>query len=156
MDYTDNPSNNLLPGSFNLDLLVSLYGTPTQPRIEAPDLPIEEPSMVDDTTPTTGTGDSNIFDNIWDNVQQTIGNEDQGEDEPERDEKDSDKDDDRRYLRSDDGEDDESEDDSSDDPPAFVNYESLSKRAEKECKKGICSFDVGDGCLIHVHKFLVA
>jgi hypothetical protein len=35
MDYTERTWNNLLPGSFNLDLLVTLYGTPTQPLTPA-------------------------------------------------------------------------------------------------------------------------
>lgn len=32
LDYTNSPRNNLLPGQYNLDLLVELYGTPTMPR----------------------------------------------------------------------------------------------------------------------------
>eukprot|EP00529_Nitzschia_sp_RCC80_P021107 CAMPEP_0113488848 /NCGR_PEP_ID=MMETSP0014_2-20120614/26229_1 /TAXON_ID=2857 /ORGANISM="Nitzschia sp." /LENGTH=380 /DNA_ID=CAMNT_0000382575 /DNA_START=175 /DNA_END=1317 /DNA_ORIENTATION=+ /assembly_acc=CAM_ASM_000159 len=31
MDYTIRPANNMNPGQFNLDLLVELYGTPSQP-----------------------------------------------------------------------------------------------------------------------------
>ena len=31
MDYSNNPGNNLVPGDFNLNLLVDLYGTSIQP-----------------------------------------------------------------------------------------------------------------------------
>jgi hypothetical protein len=40
MDYTERTWNNLLPGSFNLDLLVTLYGTPNQPLT-----PVDESGM---------------------------------------------------------------------------------------------------------------
>ena len=36
MDYTTRTWNNLKPGDFNLDLLVQLYGTPTNPLTEDP------------------------------------------------------------------------------------------------------------------------
>ena len=36
MDYTTRTWNNRQPGHFNLDLLVKLYGTPTQPLIFDP------------------------------------------------------------------------------------------------------------------------
>lgn len=34
MDYTDTPSNNMIPGSFNLELLEEVYGSPTIPLDE--------------------------------------------------------------------------------------------------------------------------
>lgn len=148
MDYTDRPQNNLVPGSFNLNLLVDLYGTPTQPRVETTDAP--PASSAAENNGNSGNGDNNSP------PMDVFENED---DEEEKEEKEEEEDEDdrrgRRFLRSEDDEDEDDEDDEdSSDADLLPNYQRLTRRAEKACKKQICSFDVGRGFLIHVLKLL--
>lgn len=147
MDYTDSPRNNLVPGSFNLNLLVDLYGTPTQPRVETTEAP-----------PATSAADFGSNSGNGDNNRPPVDVFEKEEDEEEEE------DDDRRgrrFLRDgdndpdDDGDEDSSDDNDSSDADMLLKYERLSRRAEKECKNQICSFDVGRGFLIHVLRFQV-
>jgi hypothetical protein len=92
LDYTNKPWNNLKPGTFNLDLLKTLYGTPDSPLLPI----IETLESVDEQglpPPRVNGGDQPLSGN--DGSGQRPDPQEEKEDQKEEKEKEGD----RRLLR---------------------------------------------------------
>eukprot|EP00538_Stauroneis_constricta_P011754 CAMPEP_0119550314 /NCGR_PEP_ID=MMETSP1352-20130426/3844_1 /TAXON_ID=265584 /ORGANISM="Stauroneis constricta, Strain CCMP1120" /LENGTH=371 /DNA_ID=CAMNT_0007596115 /DNA_START=303 /DNA_END=1418 /DNA_ORIENTATION=+ len=136
MDYTIRPRNNQVPGDFNLDLLVKLYGTRAQPLLVDPK-----------TLPKDGEGQSQQQPDGTNTPRNTLPLRPpvQQEDVLE-DKKNKDKDKDRRHL-SPDEEDIEITD---------ADIIAMDKEAVRDCQEELCVVEVNDQYRILVNQFLRA
>ena len=129
MDYTIKTWNNRLPGEFNLDLLVTLYGTPSQPLTSDP--LADGSTLAPTATPRRPPPPPPL--RPW------MNNDEDKEEEKEK-EKEKDKEDDRRrYLQED----------------LEVSFDSEVANALENCKTARCVHVIDDEYTVVISKVMV-
>jgi hypothetical protein len=126
MDYTNRPGRNLVPGEFNLNLLVEMYGTPTVSRGSA-------------ALEATDQGNEQM------NPQPTPTNQRPAPSD-EKDKKE--KEDRSRMLRG-------GGSDTQRTLATLQEIDTLVKGLEESCEAEYCSVDLGEGYRVEIHKLLV-